>query len=76
MPPLWSAFQRCNFPICPVNDRQKWTLEDYQREIMLCRKSAANHRKAADRYDAAAEELRKEAAKFSTEKLPLFGEKK
>lgn len=56
-----------------MSDRQKWTLEDYQREIANCRERARKARQSADGWDAEAESLKREAAKFGTEKLPLFG---
>lgn len=52
--------------------RENWTLEDYQREIAQCRARASKARQSAASWDTQAEELRKEAAKFSTAKLPLF----
>lgn len=54
--------------------RANWKLEDYQHAIAHCRKKAAAARLTADGWDQRAEELRKESAKFSTVKLPLFKE--
>lgn len=52
--------------------KPEWTLEDYREAIADCRSRAAKARQSADGWDAQAEQLRREAAQFSTEKLPLF----
>lgn len=56
--------------------KEEWTLEDYQLAIADCRGRAAKARQSAAGWDAQAETLRQEAAKFSTQKLPLFDGKK
>lgn len=57
-----------------MKPKTEWTLEDYQLAIADCRGRAAKARQSAAGWDAQAEQLRKEAAQFSTEKLPLFNE--
>lgn len=57
-----------------MKPKSEWVLEDYQLAIADCRSRAVKARQSAVGWDAQAEELRREAAKFSTEKLPLFKE--
>lgn len=57
-----------------MKPKAEWVLEDYQLAIADCRGRAAKARQSADGWDVQAEQLRKEAARFSTEKLPLFKE--
>jgi hypothetical protein len=57
-----------------MKPKSEWKLEDYQEAIADCRSRAAKARQGAAGWDAQAEQLRKEAAVFSTEKLPLFKE--
>ena len=52
--------------------KEEWTLADYQAAIADCRSRAAKCRQSAANWDAEAENLRKQSAQFSTEKLPLF----
>jgi len=59
-----------------MKPKAEWTLEDYQQEIANCRSRAIKNRESASGWDERAEQLRKEAAKFSTDKLPLFEEDK
>lgn len=57
-----------------MKPKPEWALEDYQLAIADCRGRAAKARQSAAGWDAQAEQLRKESAVFSTEKLPLFNE--
>ena len=54
--------------------KTEWTLEDFQAAIADCRRRAEKARQSAAGWDLEAEKLRKEAAEFSTHKLPLFQE--
>jgi len=55
-----------------MKPRSEWTQEDFAKAIARRRARAKTLRKAAERADADAEQLRKESAALSTEKLPLF----
>jgi len=52
--------------------RSEWTREHYQQAIQYNRRKAQGKRQQAANHDSHADQLAKECAKFSTEKLPLF----
>lgn len=53
-------------------DRSKWSREQFLEAINYNRRKAQGKRQQATNHDLKADELSKESAKFSTEKLPLF----
>ena len=52
--------------------RSRWTLEEFAEAIAKLRSEAKALRARAEKKDAEADDLRKECAAKSTEKLPLF----
>lgn len=55
-----------------MQNRSKWTREQYAKEIAKLREDAQRLRAMAERRDGQADQLRKECAAMSTDNLPLF----